>query len=346
VPAATAAPKKPRRRARPLTVVVTGATGTVGQSLVRMLEADSRVGTVRALARHRRGAAGLGWREVEVTPLDVRNRAAVGRALEGADVVVHLAFQIYGLGYRERSLFDVNVSGSLNVARAAVAAGVERFVYASSAAVYGSEGDHSPLREDDPLRPSGRHFYSRHKAQAEQLVGDTLGRAEIDTFVFRPCAIGGPHAAGAVFHAYPRPLVQAARAGVSGLARVGLRPLVPPPPVPIQMVHEDDVAVAMLQAVRGKGAPGTYNLAPLDSVPGPEAMELMGFRPLPVPAAAGKLAIRGLRAVPATPPALGWPEILLSPLLLDSSAAEAELGWRPRHSSRQTLAETRRAARI
>jgi nucleoside-diphosphate-sugar epimerase len=94
----------------------------------------------------------------------VRDQALLEDAFIGADVVVHAAFSIYGARQSHDELREVNVHGSLNVARAAARAGVKRFVYLSSIAAYGIRGDNpQPLTDRDALRPTPHHFYATHK---------------------------------------------------------------------------------------------------------------------------------------------------------------------------------------
>jgi nucleoside-diphosphate-sugar epimerase len=334
-----------RRRRAPretLTVAVTGASGTLGPPLLRRLAAERSVRRVEVLGRRRvRTAPGaaVGFRFV-----DVRDRAAVAGALAGADVVVHTAYALYGVASREADLFATNVDGTLNVARAARLAGAKRFVYTSSAAVYGFHADNpQPLREDAPLRASGRHFYGRHKAQAELLVRDELRGSGTEPFLFRPCAIVGPHAAGGALSVVPDPLPRLARAALATAARAGLRPAAPSPPVPLQFVHEEDVAQALVAAALGRGPGGAYNLAGDGALDGDEVLRVAGLRRLPLPRPALEASARAVTAAPPVLPALGWSEVMTAPLILDTTRVRTELGWSPRYDSREALAATRQA---
>src|SRR5215207_6498194 len=119
-----------------LTVAVTGPTGTFGFGLMPLLQADGRISRVVGIARRPFDPAEHGWTKMEYRRGDVRDPAALEEAFAGADVVVHLAFLITGTASRD-TIRAINVDGSLNVLRAAAAAGVDRFVYASSVAAYG-----------------------------------------------------------------------------------------------------------------------------------------------------------------------------------------------------------------
>lgn len=330
-----------RRGASTLTVAVTGASGTVGPALLQRLVDSRRVGRVLVLGRHRTPDMPAGF---EFRQVDVRDREAVARGVSGADVVIHMAFALYGVTPGEDQLFATNVEGTLNVARAAVAERAARFVYISSAAVYGLRPDNPQwMTEDQDVRASSRHFYSRHKAQAELVVDEALAGSDTEAYIFRPCAIIGPHAAGATISGVPPRLVGAGTVLLRTLARGGLRPFLPAPPVPLQFLHEDDVAQALELAALGAGEPGIYNLAPSDVVGGHETLALLGFRALPLPRAAVQSALRLISGAPPVVPAVVWPSLATEPLLIDATRARTELGWRPGWTSRAALRTTRDA---
>ena len=328
----------PKRATRRLTVAVTGTSGTVGPTLLKRLAASPQVGRVRSVGRR---PPEHGGRDVEFREADVRDRAAVERAVAGADVVVHMAYALYGMTPGEGDLYDTNVEGTLNVARAAAATGARRFVFVSSGVIYGFDWHNpQPLTEDAPLRPPARHFYARHKGESERRVADLLRGTGTDAYFLRPCAVVGPHAGGAAEGALPNPVVAAVKTSLRVAARLGL-PVFPAPPVPLQFAHEDDVAQACELAAAGHGPPGVYNLAGDGVVPGRDVPRLLGMRPLPVPRAVMAGAVRLLAALPPVLPALGWTEAGTGPVLMDSSKARTKLGWRPRYSSHAALRSSR-----
>ncbi len=318
---------------------MTGASGTLGPRLVGRLTHNDAIQSVRVLSRRRTADMPD---SVDFRELDVRDAEAVPDAVAGADVVVHMAYALYGVHPGEDALFATNVRGTLNIARAAAAAGARRLVYMSSASVYGLRSDNpQPLTEEAEIRASARHFYSRHKAQCELLVGEALAGTDTAAYLFRPCAIIGPHAAGAIMSGLPARAPAQIAGALRGLARLGLRPMLPAPPVPLQFVHEEDVAQALELAILGAGEPGAYNLAADGVVGGHEALELLGIRPLPVPRMAVDGALRAIVASPLVVPAVAWPALVTEPILIDSGKAKRELGWRPRYSSRDALRATR-----
>ena len=318
----------------PLTVAVTGATGTIGRALLPILDEDRAVGRVVALATH---AFSPGLAKVDARVVDVRDRTALDVALSGADVVVHLAFKLSGVRQSSADLHAINVEGSRNVLAAAARAGARRFVYTSSAAVYGFHRTRSSqLTEAAPVAPEPRHFYSRHKAELERRLRADLAKLDMEWIMFRPCAVVGP---GAVGSDGGGPL--GALVTIGGAA--GLRPVVPGPPVPLQFVHQSDVARAIQLAITSEATDAVYNLGGEGMVAPADVPRLLGLRTLPVPRAVTKLAFAAAARLPNLVPALGWPQLLTQPLELDSTRARSELGWRPQFTSAEALASTRRA---
>src|ERR1700689_4279256 len=143
---------------RGLTVAVTGPTGEIGQAVVEALERARGVERIIGMARRPFDPAAKGWKKVTYRRGDVLNRRRVADLVEEAHVVGPLAFMIMG---GEKESRRVNLSGSRNVFEAAVAAGVERLVYASSVAAYGFHRENpQPLTEEVPTRGTASHYYS------------------------------------------------------------------------------------------------------------------------------------------------------------------------------------------
>src|ERR1700759_623748 len=87
----------------------------------------------------------------------------------------------------------ITLGGSRNVFEAAVEAGVQRLVYASSVAAYGFHPENpQPLTEETPALGSPDFYYSRQKAELEDALDGILAGSELDAYVFRPCIVAGP----------------------------------------------------------------------------------------------------------------------------------------------------------
>jgi UDP-glucose 4-epimerase len=327
-----------------LTVVVTGPTGDIGKSAVRALEQADEVERIVGMARSPFDPAEHGWKRAQYRRGDVLDPGSVRALVEGADVVVHLAFIIFGGRDETRR---VNLEGSRNVFEAAAAAGAKRLVYTSSVAAYGFEGDREqPLTED--LEPSGSDafYYSAQKAELERLLWRVLEGSETGAYVLRPCVVAGgdaPAVIEAMFGAVPDRL-----GPLRGVLRGSVplvKPILPSPVLPFQLVHHDDVASAIRAAVLGRGSPGVYNLAADDRlVPADIAREL-GWYSVPVPGIAVDAAAALVARLPLMPARAAWVNAFRTPVLMDCSKARRELGWQPRHEARETLRETIEAAR-
>src|SRR3954447_12415225 len=337
----------PRKRAPSgLTVAVTGPTGDIGKPLLRALDRSREVKRVLGMARRPFDPEAMGLRKTEYRQGDVTKREDVDRLLEGADVVVHLAFIILSAGSQESH--EINLRGSRNVFEAAAAAGAKRLVYASSVAAYGFHADNpQPLTEDVPARGTEDHPYSAMKAEVEQLLDEVLDGAKTDAYVFRPCIVAGPDALTLIdmipYVQLGERLPRAVRDLFDSVPI--LKPVLPDPGVPFQLVHHDDVALALRSAVLGRGTPGVYNLAGPGEIRLGDLADALGYYSVPVPDLAVDATAEIVARLPWVPDEARWVEAVRTPVLMDTAKARRELRWRPQHDARETLRETVAAAR-
>lgn len=324
-----------------LTVAVTGPTGEIGKPFVAALERLPEVERVIGMARRPFDPAVHGWSKVEYRQGDILDRESVEALVEGADVVAHLAFVIVAGSGASR---EINLNGSRNVFEATAAAGAKRLVYTSSVAAYGFHaGAPALLTEEVPVRGTDRHPYSAHKAAVEALLAECLAGSGTDAYVFRPCIVAGPEAPALVETV---PLLAIERR-LPGLVRrvPGLRPVLPDPGVPFQLVHHDDVASALCAGVLGAGEPGPYNLAGPGELTVADLAAELGWHSLPVPRLAVGAAAEVVARWPLLPAEAAWIEAVRRPVLMGTSRARDELGWHPRFDARETLRQTLAAAR-
>jgi nucleoside-diphosphate-sugar epimerase len=331
-----------------LTVAVTGPTGEIGKPFMAALQRAPEVGRIIGMARRPFDPIANGWDKAEYRPGDIRDPDAVAALVDGADVVVHLAFVIVdddGEGP------EINRVGSRTVFDAAVAAGVERLVYTSSVAAYGFSRDLPDLlTEDLPVRGTSRHPYSADKAEVEAELEAALEGSDTAAYVFRPCIVAGPEATMlldmipllAFGQKLPAPMRWALR------RTPFLRPVLPDPGVRFQLVHHDDVAAAMTAAAIGVGEPGAYNLAGPGELTISDLAHELGWHAVSVPAApeiAVGAAAEALSHIPHVPQEATWIEAVRRPMLMDTARARQELRWMPHHDARETLRETIAAVR-
>lgn len=327
-------------------MAITGPTGEIGKAVVAALERSREVSAILGMARRPFDPGAWGWKKVAYRQGDVLDRDAVAALVRDADVVVHLAFMIMGGAEESR---EVNLVGSRNVFEAAVAAGAKRLVYASSVAAYGFHRDNpQPLTEDVPARGTAGHYYSAQKAQVEALLAGILAGAATDAYVFRPCIVAGPQAP-LLIDSLPYTQISERLPGpvLSLLEGVPiLKPVLPDPGVPFQLVHHDDVASAMRAAALGRGAPGIYNLAGAGQLTVKLLAEELGWYSIPVPELAVDAVADIVGRLGFLPAQAQWIAAFREPVIMSASKARRELGWRPRHDALHTLRETISATRL
>jgi UDP-glucose 4-epimerase len=333
-------------RRKALTVAVTGPTGEIGRAVVGALERSSEVGRVLGMARRPFQPAAHGWKKVSYRQGDVLDPAAVAELVADADVVVHLAFLIMG-GPRETRA--VNLEGSRNLFQAAVSAKVERLVYASSVAAYGFHGDNpQPLTEQTPARGTAAHYYSAQKAEVEAMLQEVLRGSATAPYVLRPCIVAGPDAP-LLIDSLPYTQISERLPGAVLRLLDGvpiLRPVLPDPGVPFQLVHHDDVALATRAAVLGRGAPGIYNLAGPGELTVKDLARELGWYSIPVPELAVDAVAEMIGRLGFLPAQAQWVAAFREPVIMDAAKARRELKWRPRHDALETLRETIAAERL
>ena len=247
------------------------------------------------------------------------------------DVAMHLAWVVDPMrdGARQRAIC---IGGSERFLEGCAAGDVRHVFFMSSGTAYGAHPDHrEPLPESAPLRPEFHFQYSAEKREAEALfVLFAAGRPGTLVQVARPCVVGGPHVANFIFRAMDRPL--------------NVRVLGHDPGV--QLVHEDDVAAALVAIVESR-KPGAFNVAGDGMMPMSECYRRLGARVLPLPMGAVRGLVglawrRGWTWLAEAPPE--FVPFLAYPWLLSNRRIKEELGFRFRYTAQQTL-ETYLASR-
>ncbi len=160
--------------------------------------------------------------------------------------------------------------------------------------------------------------------------------------MLRPCIVAGPSAT-ALADAMPwNKLPGPVRAIVKALPVI--KPVVPDPGFPLQLVHHDDVAIAIALAATTPAPPGAYDIAGDGVVTVADVGRSLGGRPVRVPAVAASAASVAISKVPKIPSVLEWLHTARTSVVMDTSKAKTQLGWRPLHSSAETLSTLASAA--
>ncbi|MFJ9823243.1 NAD-dependent epimerase/dehydratase family protein [Streptomyces sp. NPDC101160] len=323
-----------------LRVVVTGATGNVGTSLMRALEREPRVASVLGLARRRPQLAleRTEWAEVDLSREGDAPRLA--QYVADADAVVHLAWRFQPT-HDPVETWRANVLGSVRVFDAVAAARVPVLVCASSVGAYspGPEGG-APVSEGWPTHGWPGAAYTREKAYLERVL-DTFERDHPQTRVvrMRPCFLFKEESAS------EQRRIFAGRWFPGQLFRPEFVPLVPElSGLSFQALHTDDAADAYRRALL-RDVRGPFNLAAEPVVDVEVLADMLGARPVKVPNSAVRGALSAawrMRLLPASPDL--FDAVLRLPLLA-TDRARHELGWEPSRTSVEALEAFLRGAR-
>jgi UDP-glucose 4-epimerase len=310
-------------------VVVLGATGNVGTSVLAALAAEPGVDSVLGVARRLPDLryAKTDWAQADVSSSDL------APLFRGADVVIHLAWLIQP-GRDLAALRATNVDGSARVFEAVTAAGVRALVYASSVGAYSPGPKDRRVDESWPTTGIESSFYSRHKAEVERLLDRFEREApEVRVVRLRPALIFKREAASGIRRLFAGPFLP------SPLVRRALIPAVPRTErLCFQAVHSDDVADAYRRAALDDVS-GPFNIAAEPVLDSAELGRLLAARPIPVHAGllrAGAALSYRIRLQPTEP---GWLDMGLAVPSMDSGRARRELGWEPRWSATDALRE-------
>lgn len=317
-------------------VVVVGATGTVGASVVQALIRDHTIDHVVGLARHLPSptasdatptevTSDVEWIEADMTVHDLAGQFA------GADAVVHCAWLLQP-AHDARLLHDVNIVGSARVFEAVAQATVGALVYLSSFSAYSPGRRGEVVDETWPTNGIPTSTYSQHKAYVERLLDEFELRHPLVRVVrLRPGLILKP---GAGIDIERRFLGNWLPLLMRPLARRSVLPDLPG--MAFQAVHSEDVAEACRLALLGSVV-GAYNLAAEPAIDTRTLADTFGYHRIPV-------SVRTVRTVTAAawllrlqPSEPGWIDLVLQTPTLDPTRAHRELGWEPAHSALETI---------
>ncbi len=310
-------------------VVITGATGNVGASVIEALVERDEIEEVIGLARRVPAwkPEKTSWVKADVVS------SSLEPVFEGADAVVHLAWAIqpsHDAGALER----INVEGSRRVFEAVGAARVPKLIYASSVGAYAPGPKGHLVTEDWPVGGIETSFYSRHKALVEEQLDEFEVRVP-DTRVvrLRPALIFKGDAATEIRRLFAGPFLP------SFLLRSGLIPAIPRlPGLCFQAVHTSDVGRAYaLAAIRDVS--GAFNLAANPPLGSKDLATMLDARTFPLPVSVARRLADLTWRLRLQPTPAGWLDMAMGAPLMSSERAEQELGWRPRVSACEALAE-------
>jgi nucleoside-diphosphate-sugar epimerase len=308
-------------------VVVTGATGNVGTSLLRALADDDSVEEIVGIARRLpvHEFPKTEWRTADI------ERDDLIPLLHGADCVVHLAWLIQP-SHDLVALRRTNVDGSERVFRAVAEADVPSLVYASSVGAYSPGPKGRRVDESWPTDGTPTSFYARHKAEVESILDRfELDQPETRVVRLRPGLIFKRSSAEEQRRYFLGPLfprLLARRGAIAVIPDIeGLR---------VQAVHTRDVAQAYRLAVVGD-AHGAFNVAAEPTLDARTIARALGARVVPLPQSVARRAMDTTWRLRLQPTPSGWLDMGLSVPIMDTTRAHEVLGWEPRHSSVEAI---------
>ena len=314
-------------------VVVVGATGNVGSSLVERLSVDARVTSILGIARR---LPTVKLPKVEWRAADVR-RDDLKSLFDAADVVVSLAWLIQP-SHQPRVLSSVNVEGTRRVLRATAEAGVPSLIYASSVGTYSAKQSDEPVDESWPTGGIPSCPYSRDKATVERMLDRFQEDHDLRVVRLRPALVFKRGAAAEITRYF---------IGSQTLARHLPRRL-PIAPMPrglvIQCVHSHDLATAYVEAIFSE-ASGAFNIAADPIIDAGRIEERYGVRSIGLPPAAVRGAMAAAWRARLQPTDPSWLDMAMQVPTMDCSRAHVLLGWGAEHNATEALSELYRGIR-
>jgi UDP-glucose 4-epimerase len=312
---------------RAVRYLITGGSGYIGSRFVDHLSGREEteaivVADVRPPASFRP--------KTSYAALDVRDKSAVRELLERErpDCVVHLAFLLNPI-HDEAVMYDVDVNGTQNVLEAASAAGVRQMLVTSSTTAYGAFADNPvPLTEENPVRGAPDFSYARDKAESDRLCQLwALEHPERVMTIVRPCIVFGPDVDNYIVRLWLRQPFR---------ADFGM------PDQPMQFVHVDDVADALIRLLEGRHA-GVFNVAADGYISVVEAADLLGLKPRRVPYRLMKRIAAALWRARISEAPAGQLEFVIHPWVASNEKVKQATGWTPRWTSREVFELTMKA---
>jgi UDP-glucose 4-epimerase len=297
-------------------VVVTGISGNLGRTLTKLLHKKERI-----IGIDRRQFIGAP-KDVEMHQLDLRKKKAEDIFRKNKiKAVIHMGI-LHDPRMSEEEHHSFNVVGTTRILDYAAKYGVEKVIVLSSANVYGPSPDNSNfLTEDAPLMGASRFSGVRDLIEVDMLANGFFWKhPQTQTVILRPVHIIGPAIKNAPsnYLRLKRPWVMA-----------GFDPM-------IQVIHSEDAARAMMEALR-PGTRGVYNVVGPGEVPLSRALRELGRSPIPVPHLIARPMLKTLfkyRAASFPAPELDHIQFLCA---VDGSRWQREVNWKPVHSMRETL---------
>lgn len=247
------------------TIAITGISGYVGKKLTHLLIDKNYYQKIIGVDINDFSSED---EKIKFYKIDIRDKKLQNIFKEEkVDYVIHLAFLLNPI-HNKSLMFDINVNGTKNVLDASKYSGVKKFIYLSSTTVYGAHSDNPEfLTEESVLRPNKNFDYAYHKLIVENMINEfSRENQQINITIFRPCIIISKNADNFISNT----IIQSFSLFIKGTN------------IPLQFVHEDDVARAIIFAIENN-LQGIYNLAGNGTITTLECRKLAGGITLKLP---------------------------------------------------------------
>ncbi|NOT17397.1 MAG: NAD-dependent epimerase/dehydratase family protein [Sulfuriferula sp.] len=244
---------------------------------------------------------------------DDLTRVDLSKLLHQHDGLIHLAFIVLRGKTPITAMRAINISATQRLFDTAVALGIAHIVHLSSASVY---GDGVMLQEDAPLRPIAGFLYAQHKTELEHwLIANHPHICRL-----RPHIILGQHAQTLLVNILRQPFYVK----------------LPDPQPQLQVVHENDVARAILTALLNQ-AQGAYNLASNPCFSFRDAIKQRHRYAIAVSPRLAKSALNLIWRTTGIGGEIGWIDGVHNTLTLNCSKAQRVLGWQAENATQDIL---------
>ena len=307
-----------------ISVLVTGASGYIGQLVIKALTEYSRdLGAIVATDIRPPGENNR-LQNVIYETSDVRSPdlAEIMRA-HATNTIIHLAAMVTPGKNSNRDLeYSVDVLGTENVLECALAAGASRLIYTSSGAAYGYYADNPDwLNETDTIRGNPEFAYSDHKRLVEQMLAQwRKDHPELAQLIFRPGTVLGATTRNQITDLFDAKLL----IGVSGVAS------------PFVLIWDMDVVGAIIKGLFDNQT-GIYNLAGDGTLTMRQMATMMGKPYLPLPPSLLSVALRVLKKLGFTRYGSEQVNFLRYRPILSNRRLKLEMGYTPAKTSREVF---------
>lgn len=310
-------------------VAVTGASGYLGQQIIRRLDRDDTVQNIIGISRR---PPKIESNKLKFYSHDIREPFDKIFAENNVDTAIHLAF-VVGAARDVKAARETDIGGSKNFLDACKSASVKRVSFLSSYTAYGAYPENTqPIPEDTPLRPNAGFQYPYHKAEADKMFQEFMKRnPDTCVSILRASVVAGPESDGGPLASFLKNPVAVSIKGYDP---------------EWQFVHEEDL-VELTVFLLKKGHKGVFNVAGDGAVPYSEMMSKIGKKCIALPnkVSAFITNLTWYLHLQNESPGGKSSDILMYPMVLNTDKVKKETGFQFKHTGDEAFHSFLDAAR-